>query len=124
VTISGRVIKGEGYGKKLGFPTANIDRRQYTRQGKRVRLGIYAGLVILPNKKSYKSGIVIGPMGKTGLPKLEAHIINYNGNLYGKRIEIKLKKFLRPFKPYRNEQLLKQQIGRDISKIKKMDLYE
>ncbi len=124
MTLAGTVVKGDAYGKVLGFPTANIDRRQYSRLRKKIRQGIYAGTVTLPNGKIYRAGIVIGPADKQGLPKLEAHLVNFQSNLYGKKITMDLKKFLRPFKTYKTEALLKQQINKDIKTIKKMNLYE
>ncbi len=45
--LAGRVIRGEGFGKTLGFPTANIDRRQYVREKFKIKLGIWAGRVEL-----------------------------------------------------------------------------
>jgi len=49
--LTGKVIRGDGYGRKLGFPTANIDRRQYVKDKLKVKLGIWAGTV------SYQSSI-------------------------------------------------------------------
>jgi len=115
--ILGKVIKGDGYGKKIGFPTANIDRRQFVRLKSKPKLGIYAGRVYI-GSKSYKAGIVIGPIDKTGLPKLEAHLIKFEGNLYGKKITIEPIKYLRPFTKYRGELALIAQIKKDIKKIK------
>jgi len=122
VTISGLVVRGEGYGRKLGFPTANIDRRQYVASKQKIRQGIYAGTVMLPNGKQYRAGIVIGPADSKGLPKLEAYLLNYSGNLYGKKLMFRLVKFLRPFKPYTSESLLRKQIASDITKIKQLTL--
>jgi riboflavin kinase / FMN adenylyltransferase len=122
-TISGKVIRGDNYGKHLGFPTANIDRRQFVRL-KPIKHGIYAGRVTLPSGRSHKAGIVIGPLDKRGLPKIEAHLINFHGNLYGKTITLHLKKYLRPFRPYKSELLLKQQINRDIRNIKQLNFHD
>jgi FAD synthase len=122
IVISGKVVKGDGYGRKLGFPTANLDRRQYVRLKQKPKLGVWAGVVHYQLKaKSYKlfpAGIVIGPIDKNGLPKLEAHLIGFKGNLYGKKITLSLNKFLRKFQKYTTEEALKQQIKKDINKIK------
>jgi|SRR6185503_2620673 len=130
--ISGTVIKGAGYGRKIGFPTANIDRRQFVRLKRKPKLGVYAGRVYIgstspglrppsPLKERvrvYKAGIVIGPLDSKSLPKLEAHLINFKGNLYGKKITLEPSKYLRPFANYRGEQQLISQIRKDIKKIK------
>jgi riboflavin kinase/FMN adenylyltransferase len=124
IEISGKVIHGKKYGRVLGFPTANLDRRQYARKKLNVKLGIWAGNAQLQTKnsqlKTFPAAIVIGPIDKTGKPKIEAHLIDYKGNLYGKKITIRLKKFIRPFKKYKSVQDLKNQIGKDIIKINKI----
>lgn len=124
LTVSGRVIRGDGYGKKLGFPTANIDRREYTKKGLKVKLGVYAGTVLIlhttrhtPHIQLYKAGIVIGPKDKNNLPKIEAHLIGFEGSLYGKKIELELVKYIRPWKSFPSEYELKKQITKDISTI-------
>lgn len=119
ITISGRVVRGDGYGKKLGFPTANIDRRQYVRERMNIKLGIWSGQIKILNFKFkiYPAAIVIGPIDKKGLPKIEAHLLNFHGNLYGKKLELSLAKHIRPFKKFKDEQRLKEQIKKDIKKV-------
>ena len=124
IQITGRVLHGDHYGRKLGFPTANLDRRDFVRRKTKVRLGVYSGVAVvgadiirLPSKK-WKAGIVIGPIDHRGLPKIEAHLIGFKGNLYGKKITIILGKFIRPFKKFKSEQDLKRQISKDIKLIK------
>lgn len=124
IIISGKVVMGDGYGKKIGFPTANLDRKQFVGLKKKPKLGVWAGSARITNYElritSYNAGIVVGPVDKKGLPKVEAHLIGYKGNLYGKKIELKLIKYLRPFKKYKGEEDLKRQIAVDINKIKKL----
>ncbi len=121
MVIFGTVVRGVKYGRKLGFPTANLERRQFTRLKPRPRLGVYAGVAqIKSSSKKYKAGIVIGPLDGRGLPKIEAHLINFSGNLYGKKLELKLIKYLRSFHKYSGEAALKAQIKRDIKKVKKL----
>jgi riboflavin kinase/FMN adenylyltransferase len=126
IMVSGRVIHGDHYGRALGFPTANIDRRQYARNGTKVRLGIWAGIAKfqISNFKfqMYRSAIVIGPVDKKSLPKIEAHLIGFKGNLYGKKISLSLQKYIRPFKKFKNEDELKRQIGKDIRLISKSEM--
>jgi len=135
IIISGKVIHGEHYGKKLGFPTANLDRREYSRKKMRIKLGVWIGKVVIipnseflmPNKnqkskiknlKFYKAGIVISPLNKYQLPKIEAHLIGFKGNLYGKKLSLFLLKYLRPFKKFDNVKQLKAQIKKDIRAVK------
>ena len=118
--IYGKVIQGEKYGRQLRFPTANLDRRDYTRRKLSIRLGIYAGWAELSSGKKHRAAIVIGPMDNRRLPKIEAHLLNFKGNLYGKKITLSLKKFIRPFRKFKSEQELRQQIAKDIETVKRI----
>lgn len=119
--ISGKVIYGQGYGKALGFPTANLERREYVRRKMKIRMGVWAGYAIYNlQAKTYKlkAGIVIGPLDKYRLPKIEAHLIGFRGDLYGKKLTVTLQKYLRPFKKFKTENELKSQINKDIKNIR------
>ena len=102
--ISGLVIKGDGYGKVLGFPTVNLDI------GKEVLppQGVYAGFAVLEGKE-YRAGIVIGP----GV-KVEAHLLDFSGDAYGKEVKLEARRFLREYKKFDTEEELKKQIENDL----------
>ena len=125
IRITGKVIHGDHIGRQLGFPTANIDRRDYTRQKLHLKFGIYAGTVLVLNSKSEilnskTAAIVIGPLDKRGLPKLEAHLLNFSGSLYGKKLKFEIGKKIRPWKKIANMESLKRQIQADIQTIKSL----
>lgn len=122
-TIAGRVVRGQGYGRKLGFPTANIDRRQWYKH-RQLKLGVYAGLVELSNNRVYKAGIVVGPLDNRKLPRLEAYLLGFKGNLYGQKVTFHIQKYLRPFKQFASEAVLKKQIAQDIKDIKQIKFHE
>ena len=103
--ISGKVIKGDQYGRKIGFPTVNIE----TQMKELPPAGVYAGEVLLDNVV-YKAGIVIAPNNK-----IDAHLIGYNGDAYGKVVSLTLNKFLREFKNFNTEEELIKQIKKDIN---------
>jgi len=100
------VKRGEGYGKQLGFPTVNLEIGTKELPAE----GVYAGTAVLDNQE-YKAGIVIGP-GE----KVEAHLIGYNGDAYGKTVTLSVEKFLRDFKNFENEEELINQIKKDLEK--------
>lgn len=112
--ISGKVIRGLGYGKKIGFPTLNLDRRNFLILQKKPRFGIYCGIATLSGK-NYKAGVVIGPLDKRGLPKVEAHLIGFYGDAYGKKVVIEVGKFIRKFKKFKDEKALASQIKKDMA---------
>lgn len=132
IQIRGKVIKGAGYGKMLGFPTANIDREEYAAREVSIPLGVYAGTATIhadgadkgltANAASctYKAGIVIGPLDEKRLPKIEAHLLDFSGDLYGKHLTLALVKFLRAFQPFETEDALKNQIALDLSEVRRV----
>ena len=103
--ISGKVIKGDGYGRKLGFPTANLETKDALPP-----IGVYSGIGILEGKE-YRAGILINPNGK-----VEAHLIYYNGDAYGKKMTLEIGEFIRDYKKFENEDKLKNQIAEDLKK--------
>jgi FAD synthase len=104
IKISGIVVKGDGYGRKLGFPTVNLDVVEKID----MREGVYAGVGLLEGR-AYIAGIVIGPK-----EKVEAHLVGYTGDAYGKQVELEIKKFIRNYKKFDTEEELIARIKEDI----------
>ncbi len=104
-SISGLVVRGEGYGHKLGFPTANMERIT-----KDVYSGVYGGKVLY-GKKIYRAAIVINEDGKT-----EAHLFGFRGDAYGKQITLRIQKFIREYRIFSTQAELIIQIKKDIKK--------
>ena len=115
-TIEGVVKRGEKRGRKIGFPTCNLDLTNYIVP----KLGVYSAKVIV-GKKIKKKGIVnIGYRPTFGKKKLvlEAHIFGLKKNLYDKRIKVMLIKFIRKEKRFKNIIQLKEQIKKVIRNAK------
>jgi len=114
--IEGRVIKGKKRGRKIGFPTCNMDLSSYVIP----KLGVYA--VKVNFGKLNKDGIAnIGyrPTFKGQSLLLETNIFGINKNLYNKVIGVSFKKFIRPEKKFKNFEYLREQIKLDIKQTKK-----
>ena len=116
--ISGTVVHGEKLGRLLGFPTANLDRRSFVKRRAQAKFGVWAGYATTPEGKVWKAGIVIGPLDKRGLPKIEAHLLGFSGDLYGEKLKLGLVKYIRAYKNFKKLEALKLQIGKDLKKIK------
>ena len=115
-SIEGKVKRGDKRGRKIGFPTCNLDLKSYVVP----KLGVYSSQIII-SKKIKKKGIVnIGYRPTFGKNKLllEAHIFGLKKNLYDKRIKIMLIKFIRKEKKFKSIVQLKKQIKIDIRKAK------
>lgn len=119
--IKRRVSYGMGYGRKLGFPTANLIPVRSQNKSP-LKEGIYAGVATINRRRTrYKAGIVI-TRGENGRTAIETHLIGFSGDLYGKRLTISLLCYLRPFKKFKTKTLLKRQIKKDIKQIVKLDV--
>ncbi len=110
-SITGKVKGGRKVGRTLGFPTVNI---QIKKGRHRLKEGVYIGSVNL-NDKEYKAIINDGARPTFNLKEcvLEAHILNFSGNLYGKKIKIVFNRFLRPIKKFASKAELLEQIKLD-----------
>jgi riboflavin kinase / FMN adenylyltransferase len=110
--ISGKVVIGDKLGRQLGFPTANLD---------------VAGLVLPPNGVYaaithwkgglYRVALNIGlrPTIASGTQlRVEAYLLDFNGDLYGQELEIEISDKLREEKKFASPQELREQIARDV----------
>lgn len=111
--ISGTVVYGKQLGRKLGMPTANIFPREDIGG---LDKGVYCSKITLDGKE-YRAVTNLGirPTVEDGeVVNAETYIIDFEGNLYGKTIEITLVKFVRGEKRFDSLQELKQAIKADI----------
>ena len=117
-SIIGKVEKGRQLGKKIGFPTANIDIKDYVLACP----GVYAIKVRRERDKKYIRGIANLGFRPTFNGKkilLEAHLFNYSGNLYNKYLTIEFLKFIRKEKKFSSVVKLRKQINKDLLIAKK-----
>ncbi|MEM7071700.1 MAG: riboflavin biosynthesis protein RibF, partial [Pseudomonadota bacterium] len=113
--VRGRVIKGSQLGQKLGFPTANLDIKNYVR----IKHGIYCARVYQASKK-----IGIGALYSGCRPTLdgveerfEVYILNFDGNLYGQILEIEIDQKIRDDQSFDDIIALKKQMALDCAQI-------
>ena len=117
-SIHGKVQKGKQLGKKIGFPTANIDIKDYVM----AHPGVYAVRVKKEGKNKYLKGIANLGFRPTFNEKkilLEVHLFNFSGNLYNKYLTVEFKRFIRKEKKFKNIEQLKKQIKTDLLIAKK-----
>lgn len=114
--IEGTVIRGQQLGRKLGFPTANIDA-----EGLQVENGVYASTVELDDK-SYRamSNVGIRPSvdGKRRL--LETYIFDFEGDLYGRRLSVELGQKIRDERKFSSVDELRERLQADAAQIRNL----
>lgn len=109
-TIHGRVAHGAKLGRTIGFPTANIHLKRLV-----VPLqGVFAVIVDVDNQK-YTAVANIGfrPTVNGTRSQLEVHLFDFNGNLYGKRLQIEVCHKLRDEQKFESFAALQAQITED-----------
>ena len=111
-SVSGKVVHGAKRGRELGFPTANI----HMRHERPALTGVYAvkldGLNSVANlgvRPTIKGGVA-------GIPKLllEVHILDFNGDLYGRHVHVEFLHKIREEMKFDSLEALKAQIAADI----------
>ena len=117
-SIEGVVKKGRSMGKKIGFPTCNIDIENYVI----ARPGVYAVKVNILNSNKILKGIAnLGYRPTFNQKKilLEVNIFNFSRNLYNKKLTVEFIKFIRSEKKFKGIDQLKKQIKLDLKSAKR-----
>jgi FAD synthase len=106
--IVGIVAKGKQKGRELGFPTANLVLLDSA-----LKSGVYAGKAIFDGGE-YVAAIFVPDLGNL----LEAHILDFQGDLYGKEIEVAVGRKIREALRFKSEKELVSQISKDLLQIR------
>ena len=117
-SLEGRVEKGFGVaGKELETPTANL----IPEYGVLVPDGVYAGFVVLDGKR-HPAAINIGvaPTYNVNRRRVEIHLLDWKGDLYGKNLTVELVGFIRKERTFADGNALKKQIFSDIATIREL----
>ena len=119
-SLQGLVVRGDGRGRKIGVPTANID---YPHEKIVPALGIYAGWAYLSQNR-YKAAISIG-INPTftpdkQVPSVEAYILDFDEDIYGEQLKIEFIARLRDELKFDSVETLVDQIWRDVEESRKL----
>ena len=114
--IAGRVTEGDKLGRQMGFPTANLETTGLVLPPN----GVYAGLTVV-KRKSHRVALNIG-IRPTMIPvkpelRVEAHLLDFSGSLYGAELEVEVGEKLREERKFASPSELKVQIARDIAAV-------
>ena len=116
-SISGRVVRGDGLGRKLGFPTANVQMKHNLPPVQ----GIFAVEVSGIAAQALRGAASLGvrpTVSEQGRAVLEVYVFDFKGDLYGEHLRVDFLHKLRDEEKYVDLDTLKQQIAIDIVNIK------
>jgi riboflavin kinase/FMN adenylyltransferase len=119
-SICGRVFEGDRIGRQLGFPTANLDVQSLVLPP----TGVYSAMAQVDARR-YRAALNIGyrptVASPTPLLRVEAHLLDYDGLLYGRELELEIGAKLRDERRFESRTDLREQIARDIAAVRALD---
>lgn len=110
--IEGRVVKGDGRGRGIGFPTANLETGPLILP----KGGVYGGRCVVQGR-TYPAAMNVGtrPTVDGARVVVEAHLVGFSGDLYGKALSVELLKRIRDERKFESVDDLRIQIARDLA---------
>jgi riboflavin kinase/FMN adenylyltransferase len=119
-SLTGNVVVGDGRGRQIGFPTANLS---FWEEKLVPRNGIYAGWAWVEGRR-YGTAINIGLRPTFGddllHPRVEPFILDFDRDIYGEEIRVEFVKFLRPEARYDSIDRLIAQIFKDVENTREV----
>jgi len=110
--VRGTVVEGRKLGRTIGFPTANIDTAGACLPPDGV-WAVYFGIAGGPISRPGVANLGIRPTVAGRNRQLEVHVFDFSGDLYGQRVDVIFRNFLRPEKKFNDIDALKIQIEAD-----------
>ena len=117
--VRGNIVRGDQRGRTIGFPTANIE------VPKAICIpadGVYAGVLTRANGSKHVCAINLGRRPTfyehADSSILEAHILDFDGDLYGESVRVSFSNFLRGERKFENIDALKMQLKHDIEQTR------
>ena len=117
--VEGVVTRGDQRGRVLGFPTANLSLGDYQRP----KFGVYAVRARVPGEGGWRDGVAnVGrrPTVAGTEERLEVHLFDFAGDLYGRMLEVAFERFIRPERKFDGLDALKAQIAADSETAREM----
>jgi len=115
--VLGTVVHGDGRGRTIGYPTANLD----TANEQFPPNGVYAATIIHHDEKRravVNIGVRPTMIEQARQRVIEAHLLDFRGDLYGQEIELRFDRYLRPEQKFGSVDELRAQIARDVALTK------
>ena len=116
--LRGEVIEGDRRGRTIGFPTANVlpDPRVVVPER-----GVYSGFIRLGDEHYPAcTNVGLAPTFGRGESKVEAHLLDFEGDIYGEVVDVSFTHRIRPEKKFSGVEELKSQIARDVEEARRL----
>ena len=117
VVLTGKVIHGKALGRTVGMPTANIE---VTNKNLLPESGVYVTRIKVGDE-TYLAVTNIGlrpTVDNEQQVTVEAHILDFNQDIYGQAVELEVHKFLRPIQKFGSLEEVLKQVKKDIEEAK------
>lgn len=123
-TLSATVVEGDKRGRTIGFPTMNLDGAAL--RGRMLPAdGVYAGVARLSNGRQRDAAVSIGvkPTFEGHARVVEAHLLDFEGDLYGQTVALEIRRWLRGQQRFAAVEGLKAQLARDVAWVRRMSAW-
>lgn len=119
--LRGEVVVGDKRGRTIGFPTANVIPDPAVVVPAR---GVYAGYVRVDGEQYPAcTNLGVAPTFERGESRVESHLLNFEGDLYGKIVDVSFTRRIRPEKRFSGIEELTEQIRRDVEEARSLTTY-
>lgn len=116
--VRGRVVEGDRRGRTIGFPTANLLPDPAVVIPAR---GVYAGHACVGEKRyAVCTNVGVAPTFERGESKIEAHLLQFDADLYGRTIDVSFTARIREERRFSGVEELKAQIARDVEDARRL----
>ena len=116
-SMTGTVVRGDGRGRELGFPTANL---RFPDDKLVPAAGIYACRAATSAGR-FAGALHVGP--RPAFPgaaeTVEVHLLEFDGDLYGQQVALELASYVRPVAAFDDARALAEQIARDVKRVRR-----
>lgn len=117
IILTGKIVHGKGLGRTVGMPTANLE---FDGVQALPETGVYASSICV-NGGWFASVTNIG--GRPTVDReqditIETYILDFDEDIYGKTVELRIHKFLRPIQKFENLEEVHEQVKKDIEQAK------
>ena len=117
--LRGEVVVGDRRGRAIGFPTANVlpDPAQVI-----PARGVYAGFVYVGKERPHAActNVGVAPTFERRESRVEAYLLDFEGDLYGRVVDVSFVRRIRPEKKFSGVEELKEQIARDVDQARRI----